>query len=449
MTDTTGRGINHLGVAAKRVLFVLHNHPAVQPGGTEAYALNLYEALRGSPEWEPMLLARVGPDAAAELGLRTGQAVGTVAGDPNQILVRVAEDEYDKFLMTARDKRVYTERLAEVLRSRRPDVIHVQHTLFLGTELFGLARRLLPAAPIVHTLHEYLPICNHYGQLVRTFGGELCRMESPRRCHQCYPEIPPQAFFLRKRLIQSQFAEADMFIAPSRFLLDRYVEWGIARERILLEDHGFPPAQPVPAPDRNPRNRFAFFGVMTPFKGVDVLLRAMERLGPSFDGHLWVHGSHYSEQPEDKRDELERLFDATRATVTWAGPYDHVDLPRLMSEIDWVVVPSVWWENSPLVIREAFQHGRPVVCSDIGGMAEKVRHRVDGLHFRVGDPGSLAQTIERAAMTPRLWYRLRDGIPPVKTLDEHVTTLTRLYTDLIERRAGAREQASPRLVMQR
>ena len=56
-----------------------------------------------------------------------------------------------------------------------------------------------------------------------------------------------------------------------------------------------------------------------------------------------------------------------------------------MAEIDWVVVPSIWWENSPLVIQEAFLHGRPVICSDIGGMAEKVRHGVDGLHFRVGD----------------------------------------------------------------
>jgi len=240
-------------------------------------------------------------------------------------------------------------------------------------------------------------------------------------------------------MIQSQFSEADLFIAPSRFLLDRYVDWGIPRDRILLEDHGFPPAERVETPDRDPRNRFAFFGVMTQFKGIDVLLRAMERLGPGFDGHLWVHGANYSEQPEEMREELDRLFEATAATVTWAGPYEHRQLPRLMSEIDWVVVPSVWWENSPLVIREAFQHGRPVICSDIGGMAEKVQHGIDGLHFRVADPAGLAETIERAAMTPRLWYRLRDGISPVKTLDEHIANLTGLYAELIERRATATE----------
>jgi hypothetical protein len=71
-----------------------------------------------------------------------------------------------------------------------------------------------------------------------------------------------------------------------------------------------------------------------------------------------------------------------------------------MGDVDWVVVPSVWWENSPLVIQEAFQRGRPVICSDIGGMAEKVADGVDGLHFRAGDPEALAATIARAATDP-------------------------------------------------
>ena len=82
--------------------------------------------------------------------------------------------------------------------------------------------------------------------------------------------------------------------------------------------------------------------------------------------------------------------------MTLAGKYAHDDLPRLMAEVDWVVVPSRWWENSPLVIQEAFLHQRPVICSDIGGMAEKVADGVDGLHFRAGDPRSLARVLERA-----------------------------------------------------
>ena len=94
--------------------------------------------------------------------------------------------------------------------------------------------------------------------------------------------------------------------------------------------------------------------------------------------------------------------------MTFAGRYNYAELASLMSNVDWIVVPSIWWENSPLVIQEAFHFGRPVICSDIGGMAEKVDDGVNGLHFRAGDPTSLARTIKRAAEEPQLWERLRE-----------------------------------------
>jgi len=58
-------------------------------------------------------------------------------------------------------------------------------------------------------------------------------------------------------------------------------------------------------------------------------------------------------------------------------------------------VPSIWWENSPVVIQEALRNRRPVICSDIGGMAEKVRDGVDGFHFAAGNPLALAALIRR------------------------------------------------------
>jgi glycosyltransferase involved in cell wall biosynthesis len=128
--------------------------------------------------------------------------------------------------------------------------------------------------------------------------------------------------------------------------------------------------------------------------------------------------------------------------VTFAGQYDADDVPQLMSEIDWVVVPSRWWENSPLVIQEAFMHGRPVICSGIGGMAEKVAHDVNGLHFVVSDPAHLAETIRGATGTPGLWERLRDGIPEIYRMDDQVARLSLLYDELIARRTGVEEPAA-------
>jgi glycosyltransferase involved in cell wall biosynthesis len=104
-----------------------------------------------------------------------------------------------------------------------------------------------------------------------------------------------------------------------------------------------------------------------------------------------------------------------------------------MASIDWVVVPSAWWENSPLVIQEAFQNGRPVICSDVGGMAEKVTNGVDGLHFRVADPQSLAETIRRAAGSPDLWRKLRDEVPDIYDVRDHIAVLTGMYQELLAR----------------
>jgi glycosyltransferase involved in cell wall biosynthesis len=81
--------------------------------------------------------------------------------------------------------------------------------------------------------------------------------------------------------------------------------------------------------------------------------------------------------------------------VTFHGAYESEELPKLMADIDWLVVPSVWWENSPLVIQEAFNHKVPVIVSDIGGMAEKVEHGVNGLHFRAGKASSLAESMSQ------------------------------------------------------
>ena len=117
------------------------------------------------------------------------------------------------------------------------------------------------------------------------------------------------------------------------------------------------------------------------------------------------------------------------------GKYRPPDVAQLMRDIDWVVVPSIWWENSPLVIQEAFLNRRPVICSNIGGMAEKVTDGVNGLHFRVGDPQSLAQAIRRAVETPGLWDEVCAGIPVIYSLEEQVLKLSRLYRQL----AGSRE----------
>jgi glycosyltransferase involved in cell wall biosynthesis len=425
---------------------VLHNHPSVRPGGAEMYAIELYEALKESEAFEPMLVAALLPNPPQPSG-HPGTPFKTMPEDPNQYLVLTEKEGFDFFLGTMRDKSLYTVYFEDFLRAHRPDVVHFQHTQFIGYDLVSLAARVLPHAPLLYTLHEYLPICHRDGQMLR-INGELCTHESPRRCNECYPHRAQQHFFLRKQLILPHFSKIDLFLAPSRFLLERYADWGIPREKLMFEDYGRLPAIPAPGEQEStgeigrPRNRLAFFGQVNQYKGLDVLLDAMKIVVEKHpDVHLWIHGANLGIQTEELQSEFLSAVEELRENVTFTGAYEHSRLPELMCDADWVVVPSRWWENSPLVIQEAFLYGRPVICSDIGGMAEKVRDGVDGLHFRVGDAVQLADTIIRAIGTPGIWDELRAGVPEVFSMDEHVRNLTRVYNDLIERKSPA-----PRLV---
>jgi len=424
----------------RRILYICHNHPHIRPGGAENYALELYEALKSTDDFEPVFLARSGPPVSHSACPHPGTLVAAVNDDPNQYFFYTDLGDFDWLTGVPRNKDVLTRYYQDFLAACRPDLVHFQHTSGLGYDLLRQTRNTLPDVPIVYTLHEFMPICHRSGQMLRTINqDELCTHASPRRCHECFPEISPQAFFMRKKLTHSHFALVDLFLSPSRFLLNRFAEWGIPSEKLRFEENARLLAGPLGGPEaERPRNRFAYFGQINPYKGLDVLLRAMQILGrdgPDGAGvHLWVHGANLDLSPGAFQEQIKALLETTRSNVTLAGRYEPADLPDLMARVDWVVVPSIWWENSPLVIQEAYLHRRPVICSNIGGMAEKVGDGVSGLHFRVRDPHDLARIMCQAVQTPGLWERLRRGIPAVHPMEKHVANLTRIYRELLHAR---------------
>lgn len=431
-------------MARKRVLLVVHNHPELLVGGVEMYVKDLYGALRQSHDFEPILLARAGRPFTATDAPHDGTPLALANEDPNQYLLYTDLEDFDYFFGRLGDtKESIARAFHELLVAQRPDIIHFQHTAYMGYDMVRVARNALPHAPIVYSLHEYIPICNRDGQMVRTGSNALCEEESPRRCHECYPEISPHAFYMRKRFVQSHLSLVDCFIVPSAYVATRYSEWGIPRSKIVIKPYNRQPIDTraddlVPGEPRA-HNRFAYFGQLNPYKGADVLLEAVDLLGDEFQGELWMFGANLDKQAPQFRERFEELIGAERDNLVLIGQYDRADLPRHMANIDWVVVPSIWWETGPIVVWEAFQHLRPVICSDIGGMSEKVTHGVNGLHFRVGDAADLADTLQRAAETPGLWEELRAGISdrPGHSIEEDVSIMRGIYDRLLTNRCGS------------
>jgi glycosyltransferase involved in cell wall biosynthesis len=99
--------------------------------------------------------------------------------------------------------------------------------------------------------------------------------------------------------------------------------------------------------------------------------------------------------------------------------------------VDWVIVPSGWWENAPLTILESFRVGRPVISSDIGGMAEMVDHGVNGFLFRRNDSADLAQTMKKAASDKGIWEQMVASLPAVPMMSDVTARHLALYGDLV------------------
>jgi glycosyltransferase involved in cell wall biosynthesis len=435
-----------------KVLFICHNHPSLYPGGAEGYALEIYDEMRSTGEVEPIFLARVGKTASSGFLSHPGTPFSVLEADTHQYAIQSEIDDFEWLTLSQRNKEIFTVHLREFLLTHQPDVVHVQHTLYLGVDMLREIRATLPHVPIVYTLHDYRPICHRDGVFVRTKNNETCTHASPRRCNECFPDTSQEDFFMRQRYIKAHLSVVDLFLAPSEFLMERYVQWGINPDRIKLSDYGRAPVDPVAPAAREVRDQLGYFGQLNPYKGVTTLLEAMRLLGNgasngSSNGakeepvsqnghgpHLRLHGANLEWQSEEFQANFLGLVEETESNVTYIGKYEKALLPSLMRDIDWVIVPSIWWENSPLVIQEAFLYGKPVICSGIGGMAEKVTDGVNGLHFRTGDPRSLAQTIRTAIESPGLWEDLRRNMPPVRTVQEDVRALIDTYETLIRTR---------------
>ncbi|WP_457089982.1 glycosyltransferase, partial [Microvirga sp. P5_D2] len=186
------------------------------------------------------------------------------------------------------------------------------------------------------------------------------------------------------------------------------------------------------------RSRFAYFGQITQFKGVDVLLDAVTRIPESVwgdDAQLMIFGGNLERQPKAFQEKIETLVERAGNRVRFYGSYQNSEMPRLMRSIDWTIIPSIWWENSPIVIQESFFHGRPMICSNIGGMAEKITDGVDGLHFRVGSSEDLVDRMVEALSDPTLWDRMRAGISRPISYQECAQAHLDLYRDIATSKA--------------
>lgn len=401
-----------------RVVFISHGHPELSKGGAEVASWNLYQLLKLKGV-DCLYIAR--SDEKSH-----GGSIFSQRGE--EVLFHTGMHDWFN-LSTNNTKQLFVD-LGKMLKQFNPDVVHVHHYAHMGIELFGAIKQAVPNAKLVFTLHEFMAICMHNGQMVKKGSLKLCNKAVYADCHACFPQHSPSDFFLRKQFILDQFAYVDEFVSPSHFLAQRYLDWGLPKERMHVIENVLPDLESIPPRELQPdekRCRFAFFGQVNPYKGLDLLLQAIAILPQEVRDMIRVdvHGANLDVQESKFKDEVLALLEEESDVVYLRGPYESEQMPSRIADCDWVIIPSIWWENSPVVIQEAIRFGRPLIGSNIGGMKEKIEH-IAGLTFEARSAASLADAIIKA-IEPKVFDYWHEKLSDFNNAEvQHLTFLNQL-----------------------
>jgi glycosyltransferase involved in cell wall biosynthesis len=442
-----------------RILLATHFFPPGHLGGTEVLTLGLAKTLSASgcsvqvicnEEWDsaPSFLIHHTDDIYQGIPVRRLQYNWTKAPDVFRYLYNNPE--------------VYNN-LLEYMKVNKPDVLHI-------TSLYSLSASVIQAAqemniPIILTATDFWFVCAK-NTLLRSDGTLCPGQDDPWECTKClmadtkayqslhkllpdklaksimlglgrYPWITNRPGFRgmmgnwRERFeYQSQLLnKLNLVVTASQFLKELFLRYGVRAENITYSAYGLDTAwaRGLSTKTVSKNLRIGFIGQILPMKGPDILLRAVLDL-PS---HLPIEVKIYGDlnKTPGYGQELVDLVGQDRR-VSFLGTFDNSKMGEVMTGIDVLAVPSTWYDF-PLVIPSALATNTPVIATDLPGMNEMIRHEVNGLLFERNDWKGLSTQIRRVMEERDLLQHLKNGIQPVKTVEQMGAEYLDLYAKLV------------------
>jgi glycosyltransferase involved in cell wall biosynthesis len=423
-----------------KIVIPVHYFPPRYLGGTEQYTLRLAQALRARGHGVTVVSAECldrddGPPVLDSPDHYQGVPVHRLSLRDREH--RVFANAFDNPTVGAWFDSFLTE---------PPDLVHFQDCYRLSSAPVAAAR--CRGVPVVVTLHSYWFFCPR-STLVRT-DGSLCTMpEAPGECSACClrpdvlgaesdedsmvadPDGVVREMPRRREVLLDRLRAADAVIAPSAFLRDLAVRCGAPADRIAVIRLGVGSVERSPPRVRTGRLRVTFTGHLLPHKGALILLKAVTRMcdvGDKLD--VRVYGS-----PLVHPDYARRVIALGEklSFVRFPGEYPGEQLPSILDSSDVVVVPSLWYENSPLAVLQALARGVPVLASRVGALGELVQDGVNGLLFRMDDPDDLERKLRQLLDNPELLSRLSAEARYDWTSDQEIDQLEALYDRVVAR----------------
>ena len=426
-----------------KVLLVIHGYPRRYNAGSEVYTQTLAYALNDAG-CDVEVFAREEDPFLPDYHLRT-ECDSAMYEIPVHLVNHARSNA--RFQNDLIDD-VFRSVLAEV----KPDVVHFGHLNHLSMGLPEVAKTM--GASTVFTLHDFWLMCPR-GQflqwgLTANEPWALCDGQEDAKCAaRCFnrfvegfdeeQELRHWEQWVATRMQASRMAchAIDRFLAPSRQLMKRHIEeFGLDASSVEYLDYGFDLTR-LAGRLRTEDSSFVFgyIGRHHPSKGIHDLIDAFCRLDGKPTLRIWGRPQGQLTQSLKRR---AASYSNGADRIEWLPEYNNENIVQeVFNRCDAIVVPSIWDENSPLVIHEAQQCGVAVITADHGGMGEYVQDSVNGLTFTHRDVESLQLSMQRALDNPdhviqlghRGYLYSEDGMIPSKEL--HATEVLRCYEELL------------------
>jgi len=469
----------------KRLLFVIHGFPPFATGGVENNTFHLAQAL--SKSYEIFVFTREADTTKKDFEI-SGEEYSKIK------ITRVVNNfrwQGERFVdryISPKMNLIFEDFLKEV----NPHLVHIQHLVGLSTGLIDLIRK--SSTPMVLSLHDYWFGCHRTNLLTNT--GVICRNRSESiQCVECalkphltkvinskmlkwlkeryfnrlktssfkdkkgnelssYIEnlsdsIPDniKAVIGRRLYMINQLFKCQCLLCPSKWVEDVYKEFGFDFNNYQTIPIGCtlpPQASKIESknkgehrsyPGRKNPLHIGYAGAVLRHKGVHILIDAMNILNERGFGKDLIKLSIFGDS-NDKKYLEELRSTGSNIEVEFKGQYRHENVYDILSELDLLVLPSLWHETYSIIIREAFLAGVPVITTDLPAQKDGVTDLKSGLLVKPGDPQDLADKIEHIHKNPIFIERAKEYIESTErrriiSIEEYASRVSKIYDDLL------------------
>lgn len=387
-------------IKKKRILIVSHLFYPYFIGGSEVVA---YEQAK--------ILKNLGFDIKIFAGRINNKGKRYIASKERNKFEIMRFNLHDKdfdFNFFDFDKKKLLEIFHEALFKFAPDIVHFHNIYALSIKMIEECCKI--HIPTVMTLHDYWGICP--SNLLINDEGSLC-YKKEIECIDCQGDLRDNdsnsvSLTKRNQILMQYLNMVDLFISPSRYLLNRFIDCGIPRDKTTIINYGidlsrFKKIKKV----RSEKVRFGYIGQIVGHKGIENLLRSVSLLSEEEKERmsLILVGSGEKTFVEYAKNLTKEL--GLSGIAAFYGKVDNNKVPELYRNIDILIVPSIWPENSPVTIMESFATGTPVLGSCIGGIPELIKDGENGFLHNFDDPISLSENIRKIIINPELIRQLQ------------------------------------------